>query len=358
MPEDLQPVMDTLRSGFVAEGPRVAEFEEAIAPVVGSFRTVALNSGTSALHLALHLAGVKLGSRVITTPITSPATNVSIPHFGAGILWADVDPRTGNISPASAKRLLDMYEPGVSAVIAVDWGGYPCDMDALATAVDGRCPVIEDAAHSLGATYEGRPVGSLAHFTCFSFQAIKHITTIDGGLLVCRKEDDYRRARRLRWFGVDRDRKGRAWDDDFEEAGYKFHMNDVSAALGLLQLPELPAILRRRRKIATRYRTAFAEVEGLEYQRSDYACEPAYWLFTVLVERRGDFIKALDAAGIDASPVHFRNDFYAAFARCTAGNDTGADTTWFDSRMVCIPVGEWMADEDVDRVIEAVQGGW
>jgi perosamine synthetase len=345
---------ETLNSGFYAEGPRVAEFESRLAGVVGSPFTVAVNSGTAALYLALYLSGVRRGKAVITTPITSPATNVSIPRLEGEILWADVDPQSGNICPKSVGRLLERHGEKVAAVVAVDWGGMPCDLDGLREVVNDRAFLIEDAAHALGAAYKGRPVGSRADFTCFSFQAVKHITTGDGGLLSCLHKNPWQRAKRLRWFGIDRARPGRAFDDDLTEAGFKFHMNDIAASLGLAQLEDLPSILRRRREIARHYE---AELKEYEVQRVDYDAESAYWLFTLKVPDRGRLIAKLDENGIDASPVHCRNDTYTCFTNCTAGRDGLEAAAAFDGQMLCIPVGEWLSDGDVERVVACLKRG-
>ena len=355
MPGDLTTVLETMRSGFVAEGPRVVEFEGRVSEFVGATRTVALDSGTSAIQLALVLAGVKHASKVISTPVTSPATNVCIATLGAQIIWADVDRSTGNISANSVCRLMDQYGEEVAAVVAVHWGGYPCDMDAIEQAVAGRAYIIEDAAHSLSAEYKGRPVGSISDLTCFSFQAIKHITTGDGGLLTCRRSEDYERARRLRWFGVERSRPGRTWADDFEEPGYKMHMNDIAATLGLLQLDDLPGIVERRRRIAGVYER---ELTHLAFQKSSYECRSSYWLFTLFVESRDDFIRAMEAQGIECSPVHPRNDGYTAFAEATFATDDLEGVDYVASRMACIPVGQWLSDEEVNSVVAAVDMGW
>lgn len=345
---------ETLQSGFYAEGPRVTEFEKRLTEFVDSDFTVTVNSGTSALYLALYMAGVKPGKLVITTPITSPATNISIPRLGGGILWADVNEQSGTICPASVGRLLDRYGDRVAAVIAVDWGGMPCDFDELRSVIRGRAYLIEDAAHALCAEYKRKKAGSYADFTCFSFQAIKHITTGDGGLLTCSNKNFWQRAKRLRWFGIDRARPGRAFDDDLTEAGFKFHMNDIAASIGLAQLEDLPEIIRRRREIGRYYES---ELNGYSVQTTSYDTESAYWLFTLRVDRREEFIDLLDKNGIDASPIHCRNDTYTAFVNCTTGRDELTHTALFDRQMLCIPIGEWMSDEDVKRVVNCLKKG-
>jgi len=345
---------ETLNSGFYAEGPKVAEFETRLAEFVGNGFTVTVNSGTAALYLALYMSGVKSGKAVISTPITSPATNISIPRLGGEILWADVDPDSGNICPKSVGRLLDRYPDQVAAVVAVDWGGMPCDFDELRKVIRGRAYLIEDAAHALCAEYKGQRAGSYADFTCFSFQAIKHITTGDGGLLTCLNKNHWQRARRLRWFGIDRAKPGRAFDDDLTEAGFKFHMNDIAASLGLAQLEDLPEIIRRRREIGRYYQS---ELGDFAFQKTGYDAESAYWLFTLRADNRAELMEALDKNGIDASSVHCRNDTYTAFDNCTLARDTMNGTALFDRQMLCIPVGEWLTDEDAESIVGCLKKG-
>lgn len=343
---------ETLSSGFYAEGPKVAEFENRLADVIDNTFTVTVNSGTAALYLALYMSGVKPGKAVISTPITSPATNISIPRLGGQILWADVNPDSGNICPKSVERLLDRYKDKVAAVIAVDWGGMPCDFDELRKVICGRAYLIEDAAHALCAEYKGRKTGSYADFTCFSFQAVKHITTGDGGLLTCLNKNHWQRAKRLRWFGIDRGKPGRAFDDDLTEAGFKFHMNDIAASIGLAQLDDLPAIIKRRREIAHYYES---ELKEMAFQKTAYDAESAYWLFTLRVDNRDGVVALLDKNEIDASPVHCRNDTYTAFENCTLARDDLKNTSLLDQQMLCIPVGEWLNDDDVERIVTCLK---
>lgn len=344
----------TLNSGYYAEGERVIEFEDKISEFVGNCYSVALNSGTAALYLALYMAGVQYGKVVISTPMTSPATNISIPRLGGKILWADVDEKSGNIKPDSVKKLIDKYEDKVAAVIAVDWGGMPCDYDELRKAINGRAYLIEDAAHALCSEYKGQKTGSYADFTCFSFQAVKHITTGDGGLLTVLEKNIYRRAKRLRWFGIDRARTGRAFDDDLIEAGFKFHMNDVAASIGLAQIEDLPEIVRRRKQIASYYEN---ELKGIKFQEVDYDASSSYWLFTIITKNRSEVIEKLNENGVDASPLFTRNDSYTALVLDTLGCDNLKNTKKFNDQALCIPVGEWLTDDDVEMIVKCLNHG-
>jgi len=344
---------ETMMSGMYAEGPKVAEFEDKLKNVTGNEFTLTVSSGTSALFLAYYLSGLEKGKAIITTPITSPATNISIPRLGGQILWADVDKSTGNISPESVGRLLDKYQDKVAAVVGVNWAGMPCDWDKMKDVVNGRAVIIEDAAHALGALYKGKLVGADVDFSCYSFQAIKHITTGDGGMLTCSNKHVYGRAKRLRWFGIDRGKVGRAFDDDVFEAGFKFHMNDIAASIGLAQLEDLPEILKRRREIANYYEK---ELDGVvDYQKTDYDASSSYWLFTTRVKNRKSVISRMDDLGVDVSPVHCRNDNYSCFKDFTLGKDNLVNTNIYDNEMLCIPVGDWLNDGQIEHVVKSLK---
>lgn len=350
-------VTDVLRSGWLNEGAVVKDFEARLGEVLGLRNAVAVNSGTSALHLALHLCGVGPGDEVVLPAQTFVATGTVVLMQGATPVFADIEPATGNLSARSvAERLGDRTR----AVVAVHWGGLPCDMDAINELAAGRgIAVIEDAAHALGATYKGRPTGSVSRFTAFSFQSIKHLTTGDGGCLCCLDERDATRAVAARWFGIDRARArpnaegARLWD--IQELGYKYHMNNVAAALGLGNLEDFPERLARRRRVATAYRAELAGVPGLELLELPSDREHAYWLFTLRVENRDGFVKKLADRGIRSSVVDLgidRNSLFEKY-RCDLPGQRE-----FDLTQISIPVHEGLSDEQVARVIQAIRSGW
>jgi len=358
MPPDIDEVMEPLRkvleSGWIGEGPRVVEFEERISAFVGSRQVTALNSCTSAIQLALRLAGVGVGDEVITTAMTCMATNEPIILTGATPVFADVQPDTGNIDPDSIEEHISLR---TRAIIVVHWGGYPCDMDRIhAIARNHGLRVIEDAAHALGSWYRGQPIGSHSDFACFSFQAIKHITTGDGGLLVCRDEADHKRARSLKWFGIDREKRvenelGIAeWD--IVEAGYKYHMNDIAATIGLAQLPYLTGIIGSRRDNAQYYRESLAAVDRIQLLRDDTDRASSYWLFTLLVENRADFVRYMRENEVACSIIHTRNDRHSIFANYNTADLNGLDD--FSSRMACIPVGPWVSEADREKIVQLI----
>jgi perosamine synthetase len=356
-PQAIELATEVLRSGWVSEGFRVAEFEDVLSKEHRLSHPVALNSGTSALHLALVLAGVKAGDEVVVPPQTFVATGHAVLMQQATPVFADIDPLTGNLSPASVERALS---DRTKAIIAVHWGGYPCDLDALAAvAARSKVALIEDAAHALGASYHKRPIGSVSRFTCFSFQAIEHVTCGDGGALCCKDAGDAAEARRRRWFGIDRGQAGPfelgEREVDIETVGFKYHMNDLAAAVGLGNLAGLRERLARRKDIAGLYRQSLEGVPGLTLLRADDGHASAHWLFTVLVERRASFVRALEERGIPTSVVYRRIDRHPVFGR-TRPDLAGQDS--FDERQISIPLHSSLSDREVQQVVDGVRAGW
>jgi perosamine synthetase len=246
------------------------------------------------------------------------------------------------------------------AIMPVHWTGYPCDMDELnALAREHSLVVIEDAAQALGATYKGRPVGSISRLTAFSFQAIKHLTTGDGGALCCLDEPDYLEARRKRWFGIDRECDQASIlgerQYDLTEVGFKYHLNDLAAAVGLGNLPDVRTNLARHRQIARTYREALAQVPGVTLLELRSDRESSYWVFTLLVERREDFVCALKSRGVPTSVVHQRIDRNQVFGGIRADLEGQA---FFDARQIALPVHPGLSDQQIGQIIGAVWEGW
>jgi dTDP-4-amino-4,6-dideoxygalactose transaminase len=291
------------------------------------------------------------GDEVISTAMTCAATNVPILAMGARIVWADIDPWTGNIDPTDVVRKIT---PKTKAIICVHWGGYPCDLDELnAIAAGHAIKLIEDACHAFGSTYHGRPIGCHSDFSCFSFQAIKEMTTVDGGALTCRSPQDCQRGRLLRWYGIDRraKRDDLRCEADIAEFGYKFHMNDVTAVIGLEQLKHVGQTITRHRANAARYDEAFINLPRVKPLRYQNDRSSAHWLYTMRVADRPRFMAHMKKAGITVSQVHARNDTHTMFAdfRCPL---PGVDE--FTSQQVSIPVGWWLTEQNVTHIIEQV----
>ena len=353
MPESvLEPLKKTLFSGFIGQGEKVAEFERAIAPWVGSPNCLLVNSCTSALRLAMRVSGVGPGTEVVSTPVSCAASNTPILEEMASIVWGDIDPWTGNIDPLDVERKIT---PRTKAIVAVHWGGYPCEIDPLLkVARKYGIALIEDAAHAFGAVYRGRPVGSQLSFCTFSFQAIKHISTIEGGLLVCPSMDAYRSARLLRWYGIDRDtpRVDLRCEEDLKTAGFKYNPNDVHATIGLEQLKYVKGILDRHRANAAFYDgelEGLRRVKRLRYQKDRLS---SYWLYTIRVDDRESFQGWMKSRDVMVSQVHVRNDVHTAF-KAFQRNLPGADE--FCREQVSIPVGWWVDDEARAKIVQAIR---
>lgn len=356
-PEALETVTGVLRSGWISEGQKVKEFEAALASQLGLCNPVALNSGTAALHLALALAGVKEGDEVILPAQTFVATGLVILMQKARPVFADIDPLTGNISPESVKAKIT---PKTRAIMIVHWGGYPCDLDEIqAIARRHNLALVEDAAHALGAAYKDQPLGSISRFTAFSFQAIKHLTTGDGGALCCTEADDARQALTRRWFGIDRANSRASIlgerEYDITAVGYKYHMNELAAALGIANLGSFARRLERRRTIGAFYRRRLTDTPGLRLLKDEADRRHAYWLFTMLVEKRTDFLLKLAERGVPASVVHLRIDKNSVFDGA-AGDLPGQQE--FDECQISIPVHEGLRDEDLEHIVDTIRSGW
>ena len=348
---------NVLASTFLSEGKLVKEFEQRLSEELGFINPVAVNSGTSALHLALVLAGIKPGDEVICPAQTFVATAMVILQERAKPVFADIQYKSGNISPESIESKITEK---TKAIIVVHWGGYPCDMDEInEIAARHNLIVIEDAAHAPGATYRGCPIGTISDFTCFSFQAIKHITTGDGGAVCCKNISDANNAFSLRWFGIDRFQSQpsilgeRSYD--ITAVGYKYHLNDYAAALGLANLSGFKDRLQKRRAIAEKYRNEFITVSGIELFDNSPDREHACWLFGMHVDRREDFIKALQGRGVMASVVHQRIDRNSIF---NGKRDELYNQAKFDETQIHIPIHDGLKEEDVEFIVQSIKIGW
>lgn len=329
---------------YCGEGPRVQEFEEAFGQLVGAPSSpLALNSCTSALDLALHLAGVGLGSEVITTPMTCTATNGVIVNRGAKIVWADVDPVTGLIDPADVAHKVTKR---TKAIMAVDWAGRSCDYDEIRRRLPPyRLPIIQDAAHNVFVDMQNR-----GDYVCWSFQAIKHLTTGDGGALLV-PEHQRDRARLLRWYGLDRlSSADFRCSQDIKEAGFKYHMNDLAASIGLANLPHAAWVVDRHRENAAWYAKSLRDVPGVTLPPTSTGA--SWWIYCLLVEDRDGFMAHLAERGIAASPVHARNDKHAAFS---FPNGPLPGVNYFSEHEVAIPVGWWVTEQDRQHVADTVK---
>ena len=351
-------VMDTLNSRWIGEGPKVKLFEKNFSKKFGSNSpAIAVGSGTDALHLSYILAGLKPGDEVIAPVFTCTATNIPFLYMGVKIKFADIDTDTMNIDINHVSLLMT---DKVKAIICVHYGGLPCEMDELKNiAEEWGIPIIEDAAHAVGAKYKGVDIGSISDFTMFSFQAIKHITTGDGGMLVIKDKEMVDKAERIRWFGIDRKAKQAGiWENDITEIGYKYQMTDIAAAMGIVSLNEFDEQSKLRKNLFKTYEEGLNNCERLRIVGSGYTDrEHAAWLFTIIVEDRYKLQEKLRENKIESNQVHFRNDRYSIFEKFIDGEKFPNMDKVEDDYLV-LPLHTKMTVNDVKRVCSVIQSGW
>ena len=356
-PKAVQLAQSVLSSNFLSEGRLVSDFETQLSEQLGILSPVAVNSGTAALHLAVILAGVKSGDEVILPAQTFIATGLAIKYVGATPVFADIDYLTGNISADSIKSKLTRR---TSAIIVVHWAGLPCEMDQIIRiGRENSLPIIEDAAHALGARYKESPIGTISDFTCFSFQAIKHLTTGDGGAVACKKEGFATLARNLRWFGIDRAKSPMSLLGErvynATELGFKYHLNDYSAALGIANLEGFKTRQARLSHIASSYDKHLSNTPGLTLWDRPTDRVSANWLYGMHVERRDDFVRAMKSRNITASVVHQRIDRNKIFGGL---QEDLVNQEKFDATQIHIPIHNAVSDDDINHVISSIKKGW
>ncbi len=356
MPESvIEALRETLLSGYIAEGDQVALFNKMVSDFIGNKQVVLVNSGTSALTIAYRIAGIGSGTEVISTPLTSIATNMPILELGGRIVWGDVDPETGMLNPDGIESLIN---DKTKAICVLHKEGDPARLnEILAIAKKYDLKVIEDCAHAFGAKYQGVKIGNHGDFCCFSFQAIKNITTGDGGAVICKNEEDYQRAKRLKWFGVDHDKVdgGKAWLRDIPERGFKMNMNNISATIGIECIKHIDEINSACNKNGIRYSELLRNVPGVRLIRRDPNDYSIFWAYCLIVENREGLIEKLAGEGIAAGQIHPRNDIYSMFDMAKR-NLPNVD--YFSQREMCVPSGWWVDEEEVGRICSIIRSGW
>jgi dTDP-4-amino-4,6-dideoxygalactose transaminase len=350
--EELIPALENiLYSGYIAEGETVYEFERLFGEYVQNPYSLSLNSGTASLHIALLLAGVKEGDEVISTALTAEPTNVAIKLTGAKVVWCDIDPSTGLLDPSSVRSKITSK---TKAIMLVHYAGMVCDLNEFnKISQEFNIPLIEDAAHALGSKFNDKPIGSNAEYTIFSLQAIKHMTTVDGGFLCVKNKEKEEQARLKRWFGLDKTKP--RLENDIKEAGYKYHMNNVNATIGLVQMKHIRNIVAKHIENGKFYDEKLKNVSGITLLNYYSNTEPSYWLYTMKVERRSDFIKMMGDNGILVSELHLRNDRHSIFTESQCSLPNLDD---FYSKFVHIPCGWWVTSEERQKIVDVIRKGW
>jgi len=392
--DDIKAVIEVLRSDWLTTGPKVAEFEQAVADYVGAKYAVAVNSGTAALHAAMYAIDIKLGNEVIVPPMTFAATANCVIYQGGTPVFADVDPGTLLLDPVKVEEKIT---ENTKAIIGVDYAGQPCDWDRLREIADKHeLRLVADGCHALGAEYKGRKVGTLADMTIFSFHPVKHITTGEGGMITTDDPELAGRMRLFRTHGITRDPKcfsspasglrppvsDSSWFYEMVDLGYNYRITDFQCALGISQLKKLPRFLERRREIAARYDEAFASFSGIEPLglRSDVVSSSkainlstyrlnsltaisthAYHLYVIRIDPnvlgidRATLFTDLRGKGIGVNvhyiPVHlhpfYREKFHTGPGLCPV-----AETTY--EQIISIPMFPGMTDSDIEAVLDAI----
>lgn len=375
----LNPINTVLMSGQITQGPQVEIFETALKDFIGNPYVLTLNSATAGLTLALRLLknkddrfqwpGFDEDNDIVLTPaLTCFATTAAVLANQVKIRWLDVDLETANIDLTDLKNRLSAH---TKVIYLVHWGGNPVDLDGLRELQDYsmqqfgfRPMIVEDCAHAFGAEYSGGKIGgsaSAGNICVFSLQAIKHLTTGDGGFITLPNEFLYDRCKLLRWYGIDRDKRNYKGKDlrlenDIVEYGYKFHMNDISATIGLYNLPHMNELLRKNRENAAYFDENLKELAstGIQLMNTNKKCNSAYWLYSVRIlnGKKQEFMDKMKEAGIMTSQVHNRNDINSCVEPF---QEPLPNLDLLEKELVCIPVGWWLSEKDLQHIIEIIK---
>jgi perosamine synthetase len=363
--EQLMPKLkDILYSGMLTEGEKVKEFETKFQSKFQlRTRPLSVNNCTMALQIAYRCAGVR-GKYVITTPMTCTATNMPIFSEGGKIIWSDIDPNTGNICPIDVERKILKYGPeNIGAIAFVDFAGFPANLDSLvAVSKKYSIPLVEDAAQSLGATWRGEYIGNQSDYVAFSFQAIKHLTTGDGGALI-NNTDTWELSKRVKWYGINREavKEATRWHYDIPDWGYKGHMNNVNATIGLVQLDNISDVISRHKDNGRWFDAQLKDVSGVTTMAIPHQSDPSYWIYMLRVEKREDFAQHMLSAGVGVNVAHIRNDSYTCFQDPSLVLNHGEERPGlevFNNEYISIPCGWWVSDEDREYILGKIEAGW
>lgn len=361
--DDIAAVVNVLCSDWLTTGPVVDSFEQGFSSYVGSAHAIAVSSGTAALHLAMLAAGIGPGDEVIVPALTFAASANCVRYVGADVVFADVDPETLTINPASLAPLITLK---TKAIVAVDYGGLPCDLDGLIAVADRHgLLLVEDACHALGAQYRNRKIGSIAHLTCFSLHPVKHMTTGEGGVVTTQDPHLANRVKLLRNHGITSDHRQRerdqTWRYEMVELGYNYRLPDVQCALGRSQLDKLPKWLARRRALATQYTEALGDLAELKLPVEPRDRKHAFHLYPVRLTQgdptpaRARAFAALRARNIGVN-VHYLPVYLHPYYR-SLGYREGlcpVSEAAYNS-LLSLPMWHGMTDDQLKRVVAAVR---
>ena len=375
-----------LGSGYIGQGPVVDEFEQKLSNYLklpNFANVVTTNSATAAEHMALHMLktpskltkmfpehsgmtvndwpGMECGDEVLCTSLTCTATNWPVLANNFKIKWVDVNPDNLNMDLDDLRRKIT---PKTKVIYFVHWGGYPVDLDEVEkirtetyNMYGFRPIVIEDCAHSFGSKYKNQYIGSHGNICTFSFQAIKHLTSVDGGMLITPHKEHYERAKLLRWYGIDRENNSKDFrcEADVLEWGFKFHMNDVNASIGMANLKSIDKIIDRHKENGNYYNEQLKDVAGVTLLENKDDRESAYWIYSMKVDNHDGFMDWMKECGIMVSRVHERNDKHTCVKDYTA---MLPNLDKVIKKMICIPCGWWVTDEQREYIVDCIKKGW
>jgi len=364
--EDIKAVIEVLRSDWITQGPKVAEFEKEFAKYVGAHYAVAVNSGTAALHAACFAVQIEKGDEAITTPITFAASANCVLYQGGIPVFADIDADTLNIDPEEIKKKINHK---TKALIPVDFTGLPVDLEEIQEiARENNLVIIEDASHALGATYKDNKIGSISDMTIFSFHPVKHITTGEGGMITTNNKEYYERLKLFRTHGITKDKDkllnyDGPWYYEMQELGYNYRLTDFQCALGLSQLKKIDRIIQCRREIVKKYDCEFKDVPEIKIpQINPLDSNPAWHIYMIqlnlekLKVGRKEIFEALRAENIGVNvhyiPVHLQPYYQKRFGY-HLGDFPKAENYY--SRVITLPIFPKMSDKDIDDVVAAVK---
>ncbi|KUF08602.1 DegT/DnrJ/EryC1/StrS aminotransferase family protein [Leucobacter sp. G161] len=358
--EDINAVVEVLRGDWLTTGPAVEALETEISRITGGSRAVTATSGTAALHMAYAAAGIGRGDEVVSTPMTFIATASTASMLGATVRFADVEEDTGLIDPASVAAHVNER---TKVIAAVDYAGHPADYDALQPIAEAvGALTLDDAAHSIGGTYRGKPVGDLADITTFSFFPTKNLTTGEGGALVAKRPDLAQRAHEFHYIGLVRDPERfkvvseGPWHQEVHEFGLNYRLSDVACALGLSQLRRLESFKQRRAEITARYNSALSDVEGLRVPVQKDHVDPAWHLYPlrVLHGRRQEVFEKMRAAGIGVQVNYMPVYWHPVYAEMGYKRGMCPNAEAFYAQELSLPIFPGLTDSQVDQVIDAL----
>jgi dTDP-4-amino-4,6-dideoxygalactose transaminase len=349
-------INELFETGKVAHGEYVTKFEVMLGAYIGSKFTIATSEMSSSIAMCLYVSGVRPGDEVLMSPLVCLATSCPVKNIFANIVWCDVNPKTGNLDPDDIARKIT---PKTKALILYHWAGDPSDLEKIyAIASRYNIKVIEDANEALGAEYNGKKIGNTgADFTIFSFYPIRQLTTIEGGAITCKTEEDYKRLLKLRRYGINQE-TFRLSDgeinlqSDIEEAGWNSYMSNISAMIGCSQFDTLDEVIKKHQANGFYYDAELQKLSGVELLIRPKNSISAYWFYTFLCDKKDELMLFLKENGISSSAVHIRNDIYSCFGET---NYTLKGVDYFSKRAISIPCGWWLTREECECVVQKIE---